>query len=426
MHAVNSGLAALRHLWISKRGHPEQLFMEMSRLGGALCTFALDSHPRTLPIYDHRNLGDCFASLDEHIRTHLETIVPTNCVEIPLTKMADYFYEGDVNDSRMLGRARWVLGIHARMGEAEVIERVPQLVKLCSSKFVGELVKRAMAGLALTHLPAPPPAIPARVETQYFGVSRDGPFWDHIVQTLRRVGIYVPGEVTDAELELLVILDSKLGITKQRTTAMTPSNAAATPSTRTDNLALIFQEVLTAIVRLRSNRQELSDAESFRFYMREAIKSAIQEARAHGGYNADDIKMATLALTGFLDESVLNPAQSDVRRLAAQAVAGGTLRHSHGRRNLLPQSGTTDGPQRFGRSRRPAGSPLSLPPAGVRRPLQHRWKRRTAVHHQRLRRPYQVEFAALPMTRSWRCSPNPEIVKVTEDPWVKKFLIIAD
>jgi type VI secretion system protein ImpJ len=44
------------------------------------------------------------------------------------------------------------------------------------------------------------------VETQYFGVSRDGPFWDHIVQT-HRVGIYVPGEVTDAELELLVILD---------------------------------------------------------------------------------------------------------------------------------------------------------------------------------------------------------------------------
>lgn len=206
MHAVNSGLAALRHLWISKRGHPEELFMEMSRLGGALCTFALDSHPRMLPIYEHRNLSECFEKLDEHIRTHLETIVPTNCVEIPLTKMADYLYEGDVNDSRMLGRARWVLGIRARVGEAELIERVPQLVKLCSAKFVGELVKRAMAGLNLTHMPVPPPAIPARVETQYFAVSRDGPFWDHIVQT-HRVGVYVPGEVTDAELELLVILD---------------------------------------------------------------------------------------------------------------------------------------------------------------------------------------------------------------------------
>jgi type VI secretion system protein ImpJ len=65
-----------------------------------------------------------------------------------------------------------------------------------------------MAGLTLTHLPSPPPAIPARVETQYFSVSRDGPFWDHIVQT-HRVGIYVPGEFTDAELELLVLLDKQ-------------------------------------------------------------------------------------------------------------------------------------------------------------------------------------------------------------------------
>jgi type VI secretion system protein ImpK len=75
---------------------------------------------------------------------------------------------------------------------------------------------------------------------------------------------------------------------------------------RVDNLALIFQEVLTAIVRLRSNRQELTDAESFRYYMREAIRAAIQDARTQGGYAADDIKMATLALVGFLDESVLN------------------------------------------------------------------------------------------------------------------------
>ena len=32
--------------------------------------------------------------------------------------------------------------------------------------------------------------------------------------------------------------------------------------TRTENLALHFQEVLTAIVRLRANRQAVSDAES--------------------------------------------------------------------------------------------------------------------------------------------------------------------
>ena len=64
-----------------------------------------------------------------------------------------------------------------------------------------------MAGLALSYLPVPPSAIPARLETQYFGINRSGPFWDHIVQT-KRVGIYVPGELPDPEVELLVVLES--------------------------------------------------------------------------------------------------------------------------------------------------------------------------------------------------------------------------
>ena len=206
LHAVNSALAPLRHIWTSKRGHPEELFLELSRLAGALCTFALDSHPAVLPMYDHLRLGECFEALDRHIRAHLETIVPTNCLSIPLNKVADYFWEGEVADTRCFGRSRWVLGIHANVGEAELITRTPQLVKICSAKFVSELVKRAMAGLALTHLPVPPSAISARVETEYFGISKDGPFWDHVAKT-KQVGLYVPGDFPGAELELLVVLD---------------------------------------------------------------------------------------------------------------------------------------------------------------------------------------------------------------------------
>ena len=119
MHAVNSGLAALRHLWISKRGHPRRAFPGNVAAGRRALHFRarLPSRARC-PIYDHQHLGDCFEKLDDHIRTHLETIVPTNCVSIPLTKMADYFYEGEVDDTRCLGRARWVLGVHAEGGRS--------------------------------------------------------------------------------------------------------------------------------------------------------------------------------------------------------------------------------------------------------------------------------------------------------------------
>ena len=204
LHAVNSALAPLRHLSTSKRSHPEELFVELSRLAGALCTFPLNSSPQSLPSYDHEHLTECFDALDRHIRTHLETIVPSNYTSIRLEKVAENFYEGEITDTRCLDRARWIFGIRASIGEAELITKAPQLVKICSAKFVGELVKRAIPGLPLTHLPVPPAAIPAQLEAQYFGIARSGPFWDNIVQT-RRVGIYVPGEFSDPELELLVI-----------------------------------------------------------------------------------------------------------------------------------------------------------------------------------------------------------------------------
>lgn len=207
LHAVNSALAPLRHQLNSKRGHPEELYLELSRLAGALCTFALDSHPRELPAYDHAALTDCFEALDRHIRAHLEIIVPTNCIEIPLNAAGDYFYEGDVTDQRCLNRSRWVLAVRSPIGEAELMAKAPQLVKLCTPPFVRELVKRALPGMALTHLPVPPPAIAARVETLYFGIGRVGPCWDHIVQT-RRVGVYVPGEIPNPEVEIFVVLDS--------------------------------------------------------------------------------------------------------------------------------------------------------------------------------------------------------------------------
>lgn len=207
LHTVHAALPSLRHLLLTRRGHPEELYREMAKLAGALCTFAIDSHPRTVPLYDHQNLDVCFNALDEHIRRHLETIVPTNCISIPLQKSGDYFWMGEIRDQRVLDHARWVFSIYSQIGEAEVIMRTPALVKVCSQKYIQELVKRALPGLALTHLKIPPSAISARADTQYFGISRAGPCWDSIVTT-RQVGIYVPGDLPSPRIELLVVLES--------------------------------------------------------------------------------------------------------------------------------------------------------------------------------------------------------------------------
>jgi type VI secretion system protein ImpJ len=206
LHAVNSGLAPLRHMFYSTHGHPEELYLEMARLAGALCTFTLEYHPRSIPAYDHLQPDRCFEALDKLIRVLLETVLPTNVISIPLTFAGDYLHCGTVTDQRCLGRASWIFAIHSNVGAAELIRKTPELIKICSEEFVKKLVQRALPGLTLTHMTVPPRAISASVETQYFQVTRQGPCWDHIVAT-RRVGVYVPGEFVEPSIDLLVVLD---------------------------------------------------------------------------------------------------------------------------------------------------------------------------------------------------------------------------
>ena len=207
LHAINSSLTPLRHILLAKHRHPEELFREMSRLAGALCTFSLDSSPRSLPTYNHYDPGPGFAQLEQHIIQHLEIIVPSQAVVIPLKAAARYFYEGEIRDQRCLGPSRWMLGIRAPVGEADLISKTLQLVKVCSAQFVPELVKRALPGLTLIHTQVPPAAVAAKVDSQYFMITRNGPCWEHIMRT-RNVGVYVPGELPSPEIELIVLLES--------------------------------------------------------------------------------------------------------------------------------------------------------------------------------------------------------------------------
>lgn len=203
-HTIHSSLAPLRYHRDTRGTHPEQLYVELARLAGALCTFALDSHPRSVPTYDHDNLGDCFAAMERHIRNHLEVIVPSSFVAIPLERSADYLHVGTVADKRVYTGSRWILGIRSTSPDADIITKGPTLVKVCSQKHILRLVKEAYAGLTLEHIPAPPAAIAPRVGTHYFLIGQSGPCWDAIQKTAE-VGVYVPDAFRDAEVELKVL-----------------------------------------------------------------------------------------------------------------------------------------------------------------------------------------------------------------------------
>lgn len=109
-----------------------------------------------------------------------------------------------------------------------------------------------------------------------------------------------------------------MGATLFGATSLQP--AEPTAKRRPQDLALVFQEMLTAIVRVRVNRQAVSDARVFRTHMQNALKVAEKEALKLS-YAPEDIRSATFAVVAFLDESVLsssNMAFSEWSRMPLQ------------------------------------------------------------------------------------------------------------
>ena len=70
-------------------------------------------------------------------------------------------------------------------------------------------------------------------------------------------------------------------------------------------LASVLQESITAVVRLRADRQPVTDAAAFRAQIIQLLTRAEQDA-LQAGFTAADARLAIFAVVAFLDESVLN------------------------------------------------------------------------------------------------------------------------
>jgi type VI secretion system protein ImpJ len=207
LHALCSAVPSLQQHLEAKRSHPEELYLDLARLSGSLCTFSLESNPSDIPAYSHLNLSRVFQALDDHIRRHLEIVVPSNSVTLDFQKAGSYIHVANVQDERCFRRSRWIFGIRSSMAESELLRMTPQLVKICSAEGVAKLVQRALPGLELLHLAVPPTAISAEADMHYFSISTAGACWQHILQT-KRVGVYIPGDIRDASFEVTVILEA--------------------------------------------------------------------------------------------------------------------------------------------------------------------------------------------------------------------------
>jgi type VI secretion system protein ImpJ len=210
LFTVNTYFPLLRHVYETRRGHPAGLYEVMLSLAGALTTFSAEIHPRQLPAYQHDELGPCFDALDDMLRQLLETVVPTNYVTLPLRLHQPSVWITALEQDRYLSATHVYLAVSCEGRRADLSLRGPGVIKISSAAQIDHLIRQALPGVTMTHVPVPPSTIPVKLDHQYFLLQKSGNDWEAIVRA-RNVAVYVPAEFPDPQLELVLVLPAKSG-----------------------------------------------------------------------------------------------------------------------------------------------------------------------------------------------------------------------
>ncbi len=204
LHTASSAYASLSHLLRHPQLHPERLFQALLELGGALMTFSKTFNLTDLPAYEHANPGPGFFRLNQILRELLDTVISTRYFGIALEEVRPSFYQGRLNAQQISEATNLYLGVSATMQPSELVEAIPQRIKIGSPEDVEKLVLSALGGVAVTHAPQVPAAIPVRPGQYYFAIEPRGALYERMLRA-QAISLYMPKGIPDLKLELIAI-----------------------------------------------------------------------------------------------------------------------------------------------------------------------------------------------------------------------------
>ncbi|MES2075499.1 MAG: type VI secretion system baseplate subunit TssK [Pseudomonadota bacterium] len=204
LHTVSSAAATLSHYVHNSELHPERLFEALLGLAGGLMTYSKQLALRDLPAYLHDDPGACFGRLDSIIRELLDTVISTKYFAIALKEIKPSYYLGKLDSGKIDQTTTLYLAVSASVPALELVKAIPLRIKIGAPDDVEKCVMAAMPGVALSHAPRVPAAIPVRPDTYYFALDNKGVLYEQMMKA-QSISVYAPSGTRDLRLELIAV-----------------------------------------------------------------------------------------------------------------------------------------------------------------------------------------------------------------------------
>lgn len=205
LQTVNRYLAYMLHQKQSEnQTHPEALFVSLSKLCGDLMTFLPSRKMGDMPVYDHRNLKECYQHLMSNLRISLSTILEQRIIRIDLSKKDSATYVAQTPNPQILETADFILAVKADMPNEHLRHKLPSTMKISTVEQIGELVAYHLPGIKLNALSVAPRELPYHNGYVYFELDKQTELWERFDDS-SGMAFHIAGDFPNIDLEFWAI-----------------------------------------------------------------------------------------------------------------------------------------------------------------------------------------------------------------------------
>lgn len=206
----NRTLPLARHHAEQRIVHGEALYGWLVGLLGEAASFVPgELRPARLPPYRHGEPTAAFQALFQELRrVLLELARPERrAVQIPLKVFPSGVRAAEVQDRALYTEASFVLAFNAPVPAETIRQRLPGQIKIGPAEELQAIVRAAVPGIPIRHLPTVPREIPLHRGMVYFELDRANDYWRRLPSSAG-LALHVTGELREGmDLELWAIRD---------------------------------------------------------------------------------------------------------------------------------------------------------------------------------------------------------------------------
>ena len=205
LQVVNRFSAAMDHLSVVPRLHPERLYATFAEMAGELASFGPDHRLlRAFPAYDHDDLHASFRPVMDQLRLALSMVREQTAIPIELHDRKYGVRVAVIADKSLLVSASFVLAVNAQMPSEALRLRFPTQVKIGPVEKIRDLVNLQLPGVPIRALPVAPRQIPFHAGFSYFELDTHHELWRMLEQS-GGLAMHISGEFPGIELEFWAI-----------------------------------------------------------------------------------------------------------------------------------------------------------------------------------------------------------------------------